>query len=175
MFDSTLPRKSANQKQTGEQLSPKALYNHVAFISQAWPRPPKGLAARKANQHKLKQGSEILAIKKEKHFKMFAASINYRGAFNKNGKSIPGPPQRCHKNSDSKIFAYLFLLSCRICRGCPILKQKNFEFSKRKANMKHPTWQDEAMYASRSSRIAHKARPLLPSAWLLEATLLDNA
>ena len=41
--------------------------------------------------------------------------------------------------------------------------------------MKHPTWQDEAMYASRSSRIAHNACPLLASAWLLEATLLDNA
>ena len=68
---------------------------------------PKAQQLRKPTSTSSSQGLRFSQLKKKNFFKFFAASINYRGAFNKNGKSIPGPPQRCLKNSDS-----IFSLTC---------------------------------------------------------------
>ena len=134
MFCSTLAQNS--------QLKSKLVNSFLSRLSKTMlplsPKPgqdhPKAQQQRKltSTSPKSKPRSQIFAIKKETHFKFLAAFINYGGAFNKHGKSIPGPPQRCLKNSDSIFFAYLFLLSYRICRGCPILKKKNFESPQRK-------------------------------------------
>ena len=86
------------------------------IICQGWPSPARS--------------SQILAIKKAKLLKLLPPSISYGGPYKKNNKGAPEPTKRCLKNSDSKFFAYLFLLSYRICRGCPILKKKTSNFPK---------------------------------------------
>ena len=149
-------------------LSPKPGQDH-----------PKAQQQRKltSTSPKSKPRSQIFAIKKETHFKFLAAFINYGGAFNKHGKSIPGPPQRCLKNSDSIFFRLPVFTELQDLSRMSNSQKKKLRISPKEgtANMKHPTWQEEAMYASRSSRMANNACPLFASAWLLEATLLDYA
>ena len=69
------------------------------IICQGWPSPARS--------------SQILAIKKAKLLKLLPPSISYGGPYKKNNKGAPEPTKRCLKNSDSKFFAYLFLLSHR--------------------------------------------------------------
>lgn len=109
MFCSTLAQNS--------QLKSKLVNSFLSRLSKTMlplsPKPgqdhPKAQQQRKltSTSPKSKPRSQIFAIKKETHFKFLAAFINYGGAFNKHGKSIPGPPQRCLKNSDS-----IFSLTC---------------------------------------------------------------
>ena len=70
---------------------------------QAWPSPARSF--------------QILAIKKAKLLKLLPPSIRYGGPYKKSNKGTSGPTRSCLKNSDSKIFAYLFLLSHRFCTG----------------------------------------------------------
>ena len=73
------------------------------IICQAWPSQARS--------------SQILAIKKAKLLNLLPPSIRYGGPYKKNNRGASGPTRSCLKNSDSKFFAYLFLLSHRFCSG----------------------------------------------------------